>query len=298
MSSARISRHQGFALLLLAFTLLYSNALRTFLSFSFDREHEHYSHIILIPFVVAYLLYLDRRKVFAVCNYDVSSGVTLSLAGVAIYALRLTLGESLSENDSLSLTVFSLYLFWLASFLFCYGRQAFRAGRFPLLFMLLIIPIPDLLLQKAIRFLQLGTAEVTAVLFQISGTPVLRQDTRFALPGVVIDIAPECSGIRSSLALFITGLLAGHLFLRTGFRKTALAVAIIPLAILKNGIRIVSLTLLSIYVDPGFLTGRLHREGGFVFFGITLLLMGGLLWLLQKTEKRKPSLIVEAGNVH
>jgi hypothetical protein len=43
--------------------------------------------------------------------------------------------------------------------------------------------------------------------------------------------------------------------------------------ILKNGIRIATLTLLAMYVDPSFLTGRVHREGGVVFFRMSLLLL-------------------------
>jgi exosortase/archaeosortase family protein len=60
--------------------------------------------------------------------------------------------------------------------------------------------------------------------------------------------------------------------------------------ILKNGVRIVTLTLLASYVDPGFLYGRLHREGGVVFFLLGLLLLFPVLWLLQRGE-RKPSAI-------
>jgi exosortase/archaeosortase family protein len=56
------------------------------------------------------------------------------------------------------------------------------------------------------------------------------------------------------------------------------------LAVLKNAIRIVALTLLSIHVDPGFLTGQLHHEGGFVFFLLALVLMMPILALLRGLE--------------
>jgi exosortase/archaeosortase family protein len=59
--------------------------------------------------------------------------------------------------------------------------------------------------------------------------------------------------------------------------------------IIKNGIRIVTLTLLANYVDPGFLHGNLHREGGVVFFMIGLLLLVPVLWLLQRGESRDDS---------
>jgi exosortase/archaeosortase family protein len=97
-------------------------------------------------------------------------------------------------------------------------------------------------------------------------------------------VAKECSGIRSTQALLITCLLAGHLFLRANWRRAALLVAAVPVLIIKNGVRIATLTLLAVRVDPSFLTGRLHHQGGFVFFALAMLILLPLLWLLQKTE--------------
>jgi len=57
--------------------------------------------------------------------------------------------------------------------------------------------------------------------------------------------------------------------------------------ILKNAIRIVTLTLLASYVDPGFLYGNLHREGGVVFFLLGLALMAPVLWWLERGERKQ-----------
>jgi exosortase/archaeosortase family protein len=56
--------------------------------------------------------------------------------------------------------------------------------------------------------------------------------------------------------------------------------------ILKNGIRIATLTLLAMYVDPGFLYGRLHHQGGIVFFLIGLVLLLPVLLFLQRSETK------------
>ena len=100
-----------------------------------------------------------------------------------------------------------------------------------------------------------------------------------------IQVAKECSGIRSSLGLFITGILAGHLFLRTGWKKFILILFIYPITVLKNGIRIVTLSSLAVYVDERFITQSfLHRSGGFLFYIPALFLLGIVLWWLRKTE--------------
>ncbi|MFQ5906257.1 MAG: exosortase/archaeosortase family protein, partial [bacterium] len=165
-----------------------------------------------------------------------------------------------------------------------YGTRASRVAAFPLLFLLWMVPLPEFALDKFITLLQHGSAEVAHGLFRLTGVPVFRDGLVFSLPGIDIEVAKVCSGIRSSLALIITGLLAGYLFLRTSRSRLALVTALFPLLIVKNGLRIVTLTLLAVYVDRGFLTGNLHRKGGIVFFAIALALLALLLRYLQKVE--------------
>src|SRR5262249_6450316 len=128
--------------------------------------------------------------------------------------------------------------------------------------------------------------EMTHVIFNLLGVPVYREGFFFALPGLAIEVAEECSGIRSSLALLITGCLAANMLLRTPWTRTALLAAIVPIAIVKNAVRIVVLSLLSIYVDMGFITGKLHQVGGIPLFFGTLLVVGGVVWVLQRLEAR------------
>ena len=83
---------------------------------------------------------------------------------------------------------------------------------------------------------------------------------------------------------FLTAALASHLFLSTRWRKALLLVAILPIAIVKNAIRIVSLSLLAVHVDRGFITGQLHSEGGVVFFLVALAILTPLLTILRNSE--------------
>jgi exosortase len=177
---------------------------------------------------------------------------------------------------------------WVGGFILCYGFHAFRVGLFPVLFTFLIVPIPDFILNRAVFWLQAGSAEVSYSVFRLVGVPVFRNGLIFSLPAVTIEVARECSGIRSSLALLIMSLLAGHLFLGSAWKKAVLTLVALPLLIVKNGIRIVTLSLLSIYVDPEFLTGSLHRHGGMLFFLLALALLTPVLWLLQRSERSDP----------
>jgi exosortase len=160
---------------------------------------------------------------------------------------------------------------------------------FPLGFLVFMIPIPAVVLEATTQVLKRGSTEVVAALFALTGTPNLRRGFVFSLPTVVIRVADECSGIRSSIALLLMALLMGHTSLTSGWSKTCLALATLPITILKNGIRIVTLTLLAVHVNPGFLTGRLHNQGGIVFFliGVAALVpLAALLARLERTLRR------------
>src|SRR5262249_31312562 len=158
----------------------------------------------------------------------------------------------------------------------------------PFLFLLLMVPIPSFLLDRVISLLQEGSAWVTGVLFDLVGVPALREGLVFHLAKANIEVAKECSGIRSSMALLILALLVAHFRLKNLWSKILFVTFGIFIMIVKNGIRIATLTLLAMYVDPSFLVGRLHHQGGIVFFIIALFLMLPLLLFLQRAETKRP----------
>jgi exosortase len=165
--------------------------------------------------------------------------------------------------------------------------QAFKTAHFPLSFLIFMIPIPTSIMDSFVSILQIGSTEFTNLLLTIIGVPFIREGFVFQLPGQSVEVAPQCSGIRSGLALIITALLAGHLFLKTWWKKVVLVICIFPITMFKNGIRITSLTLLGTYVDPRILQSSLHREGGIPFFIVALVLMAPILFFLRKSEKTK-----------
>ena len=257
----------------------------------FSFQEEQYSHIILVPVVSAFLLARERRKIFAHVETCWTVGSTLLIAGGVLAWLGHRTFSPPGQNDQLSIATSSLVMLWLGAFVLCYGLRAFRAGLFPMLFLLLMVPVPSVVLNRVIFWLQTGSAEVSYALFQLAGVPVFRTEFVFSLPGLSIEISKECSGIRSGVVLLMTSLLAGHLFLRTAWRKAALTLVAVPILVVKNAIRIVTLTLLSIYVDPSFLTGSLHRDGGILFFLLALVFLAPALRLLQKHEQTDDSLL-------
>jgi exosortase len=247
---------------------------------------ERYSQIALIPFISAGLVYLDRKNNFRRVQYCPRVGLPLGLGGAILYYVVNAQASIPSQDDKLSLLVFAIVLVWIAAFVLCYGLQTASAAIFPLTFLLLMIPLPHLLLDAAVIALQKGSAEMTELLFRFIGLPAFRQGFTFSLPGVDIEIAKECSGIRSSIALFLTSLLMGHMFLRSGWRKIGLILFTIPLVIFKNAVRIVTLAWLALHVNRDFLYGDLHHRGGLAFSIPDFAILVAFLFMLRRSEIR------------
>lgn len=253
-------------------------------SFSYDAL---YSYIVMIPLVSAYFIYLKRKEIFTGAGYSVSAGVVIIIVGSLLYLTGLNQGSKLNQNDYLSVTIFSAVLTWIGVFIFFFGIRAFKNAAFPLLFLLFLIPIPSLVIENIIFILQRASADVVNVMFKLTGIPFLREGWFvFHIPGISIEIAEQCSGIRSSISLFITSIIAGHIFLNTWWKKSILSIAIFPITIFKNGLRIVTISLLGAYVNPEILSGPIHKKGGIPFFILSLTVLGAILWLLRKSKKK------------
>jgi len=253
--------------------------------FSLVLNNDTFSQIPLIPLVSLFLIYENRKVIFSEVSFGWILGAALITPGVILLGVAHLNSLHLSSTNPLSLLLFATVLTWLGAFALFFGTLAFRAACFPLLFLLFMVPIPEPFLSKTIYFLQAESSNMAEVFFELVGLPYHRSaGFVFELPGVAIRVAEECSGIRSTLALLITTVLASYIFLKSSWRRLVLCAAVVPTAIFKNGLRIATLSILSIYVDPGFLYGNLHRRGGIVFFVIALIPMALLLKLLQKSE--------------
>ena len=184
-----------FAIFAGALLLLFFSHLHQLILFSFSQEH--YSHIVLIPFVSLYLLYIDRGNIFSKIHYSIGTGITLVVAGILIYLVNLSWGQQLNQNDYLCLMTISFLASLFGAFIACYGISAARAASFPLLFLFFMMPIASPLLDRIVYALQWGSTWATAWLFTLTDVPFLREGLIFALPGLTIEVAKECWAVNS-----------------------------------------------------------------------------------------------------
>lgn len=288
LSTGWPSRAKLAAGLTAALVLAFSKPLTALFAYALGAEI--HSHVVLVPFIVAYLVGIRRGTLPAPGRTSVA-GVVAALAP-GMFALRLVWSGgpaewALSATDRLSAFALAFVCFVIAVGFLAMGRRWMAACAFPAAFLFFMVPLPDRAVEALEHGSKLASAEAADLFFRMTGTPVLREGTVFQLPGIVVEVAQECSGIRSSLVLFITGILAAHLLLRSPWRRAVLVAAVIPLGILRNGFRILVICLLCVNYGPHMIHHVIHQRGGPVFFALSLVPLFFLLWWLRRGEARR-----------
>lgn len=254
--------------------------------FQFAYNDDTFSYIPIIPIVTGYLLFQRRDEIVGRRpGESFLAGIGFIVVGGLLFLVGRFLGDRLAPTSSMFFVGISFAIVAAGGFGLYAGDRALRRMSFPFFFLLFIAPFPPAILDPIVQFLQRWSAEGADILFRVSGIPVFRDQFVFSLPGITIEVAKECSGIRSSLSLFLLSLLSGHLYLRTRWAKAVLLVAIIPITIIKNAVRIFTLTAIAVYIDPRILGSVAHRRGGIPIFFLALVLLGLVLWALKRLER-------------
>ncbi len=212
--------------------------------------------------------------------------MSLLVVGAAVTVLVRSGVARLSVDEQLSLNMLALVVWWVGAFIACFGSLAFRRALFPLCFLFWIVPIPVFLLNSIVKLLQAGSVASAHLLFSAIGLPVAEDGTLLTIPGLTVEVARECSSIRSSLMLVVTTMVLTQTLLRSAWKKTLVIAVAIPLSVAKNGLRIFVLAMLATRVNRNYLTGRLHHQGGIIYFLIALAAIFLFIGLARHSEQK------------
>lgn len=259
---------------------------------SYGIEGETYSHVVLVPIVALFLAHRRREKFMPHLGLSRRPTVLLLAAAATVLAFRHAITGAawvLTLNDELALEMLAFVLCLWAGAMLWLGTKAVKRLVFPLGFLVFMVPMPSLVEQSVTVSLLHGTRFFFSPLLRLTGTPFLESGMVYTMPGLTVEIAEACSGIRSTLVLFIFSLLAGELCLRTPWRRAILILLVYPVAALRNALRVLMISLATIHVDPDAIYGPLHRHGGpplFVLSLVPFLLI--LMWMVKSERSRLP----------
>lgn len=271
----------GFVLLL---SVAFMGPLLEWAQLSFAKERN--SYLVVVPFISFYLIWGKRHELMVDGRKSTFQAFACAALGLgAIIGSRSSYG--LDPENRLSWLILAYLCFFLAGGFHFAGRSIVKSLAFPLSFLLFAVPMPPSFAEGIEMFLQYTSAEAASWMLGLTGIPVLRNGLEFQMPGIAIRVAQECSGYNSSFVLFMVSLLAGHMFLSSPWKKFFLTFAVIPLAIVRNGFRITTLSVLCVKLDPSWIDSPLHHRGGPVFFALSMIPFLALLWFLRGPNSSK-----------
>ena len=248
---------------------------------------EYASHGFLVP-VVALWAATAHRAALAQIEPSPLPGGRLMLAALApVYLAALVFGNSTLIGVTAVATV-------VVAVLALRGVQYAKTLRFSLAYLLFMVPLPLAWVTPVIVKLQLWVSQAAVELLQRQGVAIYREGNVLALPGdVELFVAEACSGITSLITLIPIGVFIAYFTHVVLWRRVALVVAVIPIALAGNLLRVILTVWLSIEVSVEFATtGPLHEWAGvltYVIGCLALLAVGALLRRLGPDPEAVPA---------
>jgi exosortase len=265
---------------------------------------ENYSHGLLVPFIIGYILWSQRGKFAA---ERARPSVLLGATAVALALLALWFGvagaELYTQRMSLVLLIAGIVIYFG-------GLRFLRLVLIPLVLLILAIPIPTIIFNKIAFPLQLFASRVAVWSMTLLGIPVLRMGNVIELKPLnsfttkKLEVVEACSGIRSMMTLVTLAVVFAYFThprsddpsgprMRTyGFvRSSIIVLSAVPIAILTNAARVSGTGILSHYYGTGVADGFFHEFSGWVVYVVAFLILFGIGWILDRFKPRQRSTI-------
>ena len=217
------------ALVALGVLILYFDVLAKLVSAW--RTDDNYSHGFFIVPIAAYFAWERRQQVAAAAVRPSPLGLVVVVASIGVLAAGVLGAE-------LFLTRVSLIGVLIGIVLFMFGWQQLRILAFPLLFLLLMIPLPAIIFNQIAFPLQLLASRTGEYVLTSVDMPVLREGNVLVRANTSLEVAEACSGIRSLVSLLTLGIVFGYLADSRWWVRTIVALSTIPVAIVSNGARV------------------------------------------------------------
>jgi exosortase/archaeosortase family protein len=161
-----------------------------------------------------------------------------------------------------------------------------RVMAFPLLFLFLMVPLPQSIVNTIAFPLQLTAAGLAVEGLHLVGVPALVEGNIIHLANGPLFVAEACSGLRSLMALVTLGVVFAYFFRRNLVERIIIVASTIPIAILVNSFRVGLTGVLASYWGHEMAGGVVHETQGMFTFGIAFLMLLGEAWLLSKIWPR------------
>ena len=235
---------------------------------------DDYSHGFLVGPLAIYFAWERRADLRRVTVSQSWWGIIpLALGALALVIGRLGV-ELMAMRVAFVLTIIGLQLLLL-------GREVTRILAFPLLFLFLMVPLPQSLVNIIAFPLQLVAADFAVEALHTFHVPALREGNIIHLANTQLFVAEACAGLRSLMALSTLAVVFAYFFRKNIVDRVLIVVSAIPIAIFVNAFRVALTGFLAHRFGASAAEGMLHTTEGFATFGLAFGLLLGEAWLLR-----------------
>ena len=239
-----------------------------------------YGHGFLVPLLSAYLIWARRDNLRQIVRRPSAWGMAVVLGSMGF----LFLGSLGAENSLSRLSILGTICGLIVYFA---GWAMLRALTFPLAFLLFAIPFPAVVYNEIVFPLQfLASKFATRVLEMLGLFPVMREGNVLVLPQMRLEVVEACSGIRSLMSLLALAAGYGYVVERSVAVRWLLVIAMVPLAIVSNGTRVMITAIMAHYIGPEAAQGFMHEFSGWVIFVVATILFLGLHSVITFVRKK------------
>ena len=239
-----------------------------------------YSHGFLVPVLSAYLIWQRRDKLAEIVRKPSNLGLLVVAFSLGLLFLGSLGAELFLTRISIVVTICGLVVYFS-------GWRMLRAMTFPLAFLLFAIPLPTLIYNEIVFPLQfIASKFATSVLEMLNLFPIMREGNVLIMPGMRLEVVEACSGIRSLMSLLALAAGYGYLAEKSVPVRWFLVLAMVPLAIISNGTRVMITALMTNYIGPQAAEGFMHEFSGWVIFVVATALFLGLHSLTVVVRKK------------
>lgn len=236
--------------------------------------HPYAGHVVFVPILGAALLWLERHRVRDFRGGGDAGGIALT--GLALGLLGIGYSAASVPLQALSLVVAIAGLgYWR------YGIGGVRSAGFALVFLLFMVPPPREAVSAMAPGIQHLVAAFSSVVVEFLGIPVEQQGIVLLLPGLTLEVAEECAGLRFLLILFVFVTAFARIVLPTISGQLALMALSVPVAVMANAMRVAVTSAGAYAIGPQVITGPLHYYIGKAFWVLALFTMIAIAWLLR-----------------